>query len=159
MAVNAAAMGPSPVPRARALAGPGAGHPDLGRRRDAAADHPQVAQLVLLGRVVEALVHQGQQVLVQDLALAVGQGGELAVDLGQLLLGQLVAQLAVAPLQRVAARVLAQHQGRARDAHHLGPDDLVGQPVLQHAVLVDARPRGRRRCGRRSPCWAGERRR
>ena len=111
IAVNAAAIGPSPVPRARALAGPGAGHPDLGRRRDAAAHHPQVAQLVLLGRVVKALVQQGEQVLVQDLALAVGQGGELPIDLGQLLLGQLVAQLAVAPLERVAARVLARAPG------------------------------------------------
>ena len=138
MAVNAAAIGPSPVPRARALARPGPGHAHLRRGRDAAADHPQVAELVLLGRVVEALVHQREQVLVQDLALPVGQRGELAVDLGQLQLGQVVAQLAVAALERVPARVLAQHQRRARDPHHLGPDDLVGEPVLQHAVLVDA---------------------
>ena len=104
----------------------------------AAADHAQVGELVLLGRVVEAVVQQREQVLVEDLALPVGQGGELAVDLAELRLGQLVAQLAEAALQRMAAGVLAEHQGRARDADHLGPDDLVGEPVLQHAVLVDA---------------------
>ena len=87
---------------------------------------------------MEALVHQGQQVFVEDLPLSIGQAGELPVDLGQLELGQVVAQLAEAPLQRVAARVLAQDQGGARNADHFGPDDLVGQPVLQHAVLMDA---------------------
>ena len=138
MAVNAAAMGPSPVPARRALARPRAGHPHLGGGRDAAADDPQVAQLVLLGRVVEALVDQRQQILVEDLALAVGQGGELPIDLRELQLAQVVAQLAVASLERVAARVLAEHERRARDPDHLGPDDLVGQPVLQHAVLMDA---------------------
>ena len=81
--------------------------------------HPQVGELVLLGRVVEAVVEQRQQVLVEDLALAVGERGELPVDLPELLLAQVVAQLAEAPLQRVPARVFAQDQGRARDPHHL----------------------------------------
>src|SRR2546422_7586087 len=39
----------------------------------------------------------------------------------------------------MSARVLAQHQARARDPHLFRADDLVREPVLQHAVLVDPR--------------------
>ena len=38
-----------------------------------------------------------------------------------------------------AAAVLAEHEVGARQAHVLGPHDLVGRVVLEHAVLVDAR--------------------
>jgi hypothetical protein len=88
---------------------------------------------------VEALVQQGEEVLVEDLPLPVRQGGEAAVHLGELQVGELVAQLAVAPLQRVTPGVLAEHQRRAGNADHLRPDDLVGEAVLEHPVLMDAR--------------------
>ena len=51
---------------------------------------------------------------------------------------QVVAQVLQARLEGVPAGVLAQHQPRLADADHLGPHDLVGLLVLEHAVLVDA---------------------
>ncbi len=84
-------------------------------------------------------MQQGEQVLVQDFTLFVRQRGELVVQLTQRGVVHLVAELPIAPLQRVSARVLAQHQARARDPHLFRADDLVREPVLQHAVLVDPR--------------------
>src|SRR5205807_8225393 len=74
-----------------------------------------------------------------DLVLAVGEGRELPVQPLQRLLVEVVAQLAVTPLQGVAARMLPEHEGRARYADLFRAHDLVGQAVLHHAVLVDAR--------------------
>ena len=54
-------------------------------------------------------------------------------------LAELVPQIVKAPLQRVPARVLPEHQTRGGDAHQLGSHDLVGEAVLHDAVLVDAR--------------------
>ena len=48
---------------------------------------------------MEAVVQQLEQVLVEDLALAVREGDELAVDLVELLLAQVIAQIAEAPLE------------------------------------------------------------
>src|SRR6266702_5188691 len=67
------------------------------------------------------------------------QRRELVVQLPKRGVVHLVTELAVAPFQRVSARVLAQHQARARDPHLFGADDLVREAVLQHAVLVDPR--------------------
>ena len=122
---------------ARAGVRPGERH--IGRGRAAAAHHAQLAQLELLGRIVEALVQQCQQVLVQDLALALGELQERLVDAAQLLVLEVVAQLLEAARQRVPPRMAAQHQRGPGNAHGVGLDDLVGQAVLEHAVLVDAR--------------------
>ena len=47
-----------------------------------------MAELILLGRVVKALMEQRQQVLIQDLLLPLGQRGEPLVSGVELLLGQ-----------------------------------------------------------------------
>src|SRR4051812_20375941 len=122
----------------RAFARPGAGQTNLRGCRHAATHHPQVRELKLLRRVVEALVDQGQQVLVQDLPLSFRQRNETLIDLRQLSFLELVAQLLVTALQRVPARVFPQDQSRPGNPHHLGADDLVGQTVLEHAVLVNS---------------------
>src|SRR5581483_7274023 len=52
---------------------------------------------------------------------------------------QLVAHLLVLLVERVAARVLAQHDTVGFHADRLGRHDFVGDPVLEYAVLMDAR--------------------
>jgi hypothetical protein len=47
-----------------------------------------VAELILLGRIVKAVVEQGQQVLIQDLLLPLGERGEPVIEGVELLLGQ-----------------------------------------------------------------------
>ena len=82
----------------RAFARPRAGQPNLCGGRHAAADHPQMRDLKLLRRVLEALMDQCQQVFVQDLPLSFRQRNETLVDLRQLRLLEVVAQLLVSPL-------------------------------------------------------------
>src|SRR2546422_9714928 len=71
------------APRRAALTRPRAREPDLrgGGRR--ATRHLQVREPVDLGRVVKAAVQQGQEIFVEHLALAVRQGRELVVQLGE----------------------------------------------------------------------------
>ncbi len=40
-------------------------------------------------------------------------------------------------VHRVAARVLAEHEGRLRHADVFGSHDFVRAPILQHAVLMN----------------------
>jgi hypothetical protein len=47
-----------------------------------------VAELIFLGRIVKAVVEQGQQVFIEDLLLPLGEGGEPVVQGVELLLGQ-----------------------------------------------------------------------
>ena len=68
-----------------------------------------------------------------------------------------MAERAAAGVQAAHARVLAEHELRAGRAHRFRPHDLVGEGVLQHAVLMDARLRGQRRWPRRWPCSARRR--
>ena len=84
-------------------------------------------------------MQQRQQIFVEHLPLAIRQRGELVVQLGEGRLVELVSELLIAPLQRVPAGVLTEHQRGARHADLLRSDDLVRQAVLQQAVLVDAR--------------------
>ena len=70
--------------------------------------------------------------------LLVGQALEALKGLVQFGLAQRIAQLVESRLERVAARVLAQHQPALRHADRLRPHDLVGLLVLEHAVLMDA---------------------
>src|SRR4029077_9733632 len=99
-----------------ALAAPGPRQPDGRAGWDGAADDLEMGQLILLGRVVERVVEQREQILVEDRALAVGERGEPLVNLAQLFRVQLVAELAEALLQGVPAGVLAEDQGGLGDA-------------------------------------------
>ena len=97
-------------------------------------------EAVLLGITGGRLVaHQGQDVLVEDVALAVGQlleAGECGVDLAFAL--HLHTQVLQPLLKSVAARDFAQHDLVGAPAHVFGTHDLVGVAGLEHAVLVDA---------------------
>ena len=75
---------------------------------------------------------------VVDFLLAICQLLELLEDALELILVQVVAQILHAVAERVPATVLAQHQLRAGQADVLGPHDLVGGTLLEHAVLMDA---------------------
>ena len=97
--------------------------------------------------VDRAFHRQGEDVLVEDVALAVGElleARERGVDVGLGL--ELDAELLQALLEGVAARELAEDDLVGRPADVLGAHDLVGVARLQHAVLVDAR-RVRERVG------------
>jgi hypothetical protein len=94
----------------------------------------------MLLRLRAVVVHQGLQVLVEDLVLLVGQRLETGEGAVELLLGlDDHPELLQARAEGVAAGVLAHHQLVGRPAHVFGPHDLVGFAVLEHAILVDAR--------------------
>ena len=84
------------------------------------------------------VVDQGDDVFVEDLLLFVRQVLEALERIAHGVVAQIVAQLLQLLLERMAARVLAQHQLRRRQPHRLRGHDLVGAGVLQHAVLMDA---------------------
>ena len=71
--------------------------------------------------------------------LLVGQLDKALVRLFDLRRVEVVPELAQALPKGVAARVLAEDQPALGHADGLGRHDLVGAPLLQHPVLVDAR--------------------
>ena len=81
---------------------------------------------------------QGEEVLVVDGFLAVGELGEAGVDLVELGPGERVAEFGEAMLEGAAAGVFAENDVVGGDADGLGRHDLVGERVGEHAVLVDA---------------------
>ncbi len=124
--------------RGAAFSGIGPAECHVSGRNTAATDHAKSPELELLRRIVKALVQQRQEVLVEDLPLALGELQEGLVDAAQLLVLEFVAQLLEAARERVPPGVPAKHQGGPGNADGVGLDDLVGAAVLQHAVLVDA---------------------
>ena len=104
-----------------------------------AADDTQPAHLdeVVLGRR-RIVRDQRHEVVVIDLLLAVGERLEAHEHVVELVVGQIIAQIAQLGAQRRAARMLAHGDVRRRQADVLGAHDLEGGGVLQHAVLMDA---------------------
>ena len=104
-----------------------------------AADH---AQALDLQRVVlfagAAVLHQGDQVVVVDFLLGIGQRLEPHEDIRQLVVGQFEPQVPQLGPQGGAARMLAHHQIGFGQADIGGAHDLERFGVLQHAVLMDA---------------------
>lgn len=76
------------------------------RRRDqlVAAGDLDVQQLIGLSHGTGLVRHDGDQILVVDLLLAVGQFQEAVIDLVDLLLGELIAEFAETVQQGVTAR-------------------------------------------------------
>ena len=83
--------------------------------------------------------HQRLDVAVEQLLLLVGERLEFLEHAVEFELVELEAQFLDPLAERVPAAVLAEHEVAARQADVLGPHDLVGRVVLEHAVLVDAR--------------------
>ena len=79
------------------------------------------------------------QVGVGDLLLGVGQLDRLAIDRVERLALEVVAELLELALEAAPAGQLADRQLAAGQPDRLRRHDLVGQRVLDHAVLVDAR--------------------
>ncbi len=94
--------------------------------------------LMLSCAVRDVLVDERLDVLVVDDLLAVGEILEAQERVLELVVGELVAELGELGAEGVAARMLAHHQRSLRDADAFGRHDLVGERVLEHAVLVDA---------------------
>src|SRR3954467_12723110 len=76
--------------------------------------------------------------IVNDALLVVGEGDEPGVQVVELRLAEGDSQLLAARPQRVATAVLSEDQPALGDSDRLGIDDLVGGPLLEEAVLVDA---------------------
>ena len=87
--------------------------------------------------VAAALLDEGQEVRVGDLLLHVGQRDRLAVDEVQGVARDVVAEVAQLLLEALAAGQLADRQLAAGEPDRLRGHDLVGERVLDHAVLVD----------------------
>ena len=85
-----------------------------------------------------ALLDEGEQVGVGDLLLRVGERDRLAIDRVERLALDVVAELAELALEAAPAGQLADRQLAAGQPDRLRGHDLVGQRVLDHAVLVDA---------------------
>eukprot|EP00955_Chlamydomonas_euryale_P008142 86396-Chlamydomonas_euryale.AAC.10 len=101
--------------------------------------HLKVGELPDGRRLVQLVAHERNHVLVGDALLLVRQRLEALEHVVQLILLQLKAKLLQARAERVAPRVLAQHDAgvlsAARQPDALGRHDLVRLPALQHAVL------------------------
>ena len=104
------------------------------RRRHAPADERDRRR-----HLRRALLDEGQEVRVGDLLLGIGQGDRLAVDRVERVALELVAELAELALEAAPAGQLADRQLAAGQPDRLGGHDLVGQRVLDDAVLVDPR--------------------
>src|SRR6266540_4595660 len=83
-------------------------------------------------------VDEPKQMVIVNMLDLVGQYHKLAVDLIQLSAFKMIAELLTTQAERMTSRVFAQHQFRIWHSDRLRRHDLVGQPVLQHAVLMDA---------------------
>src|SRR5262245_15267125 len=114
--------------------------PHRRRRYDTrSADDVQVVQLEHFRDLRRLVGDDGEQILVIDFLLAIGEILELperAVEVGAL---ELEAQVLEPGGQRVPARVLAEDELVRRAPDVLGLHDLVGELLLEHGVLVDAR--------------------
>src|SRR5579883_371103 len=82
--------------------------------------------------------NQRDEVLVVNLLFAVSQLDETMVDFRQFRGSKRVAKLGITRLQRMASRVLAQNNQRARSPDGFGRHDLVAERVRQHSVLVNS---------------------
>ena len=112
---------------------------DLGLGRAlGAAPHRQRGEAHALVDARGLVLGEGQQVLVEDLALGVGQLLEAGEDLVEAVGADGGAELLEALGQRVPPRVLAEHEAGLGEPHRLGGHYLVGVGALEHPVLVDA---------------------
>ena len=107
-------------------------------RRPGAGGRLDADQLPAAGGSALEPVDERLQIAVEDLLLAVGQRLELLEEALDFRLLEPVTQLLEPLPQRVAPAVLAEDEAGAAEADVLGPHDLVGRGVLEHAVLVDA---------------------
>ena len=94
---------------------------------------------IVSGDLAGALLDDGQEVAVGDLLLGVGQGDHLGVDRVERLAVDVVAERVELLAQTAPAGQLADGQLAAGQPDRLRGHDLVGQRVLDDAVLVDAR--------------------
>ena len=96
-----------------------------------------VIDLVSIGDGFDAILNDGDEVLVVNLFFLVSQLGKEEVGPLQFLLTQLVPQLFVLLAQGVPPTVLSHHQRAADDSHGLGSHDFVGESMFQHSILMD----------------------
>ena len=118
----------------------GVRHPEGHRRRSARLAGERIALIrILLRQGGEPLLAEGGDVAVVNLLLAVGEQLEL-VEHGLELLGVEFVAKGLGPVgERRPAAVLAEHEVGLLESHVFRPHDLVGAPLLEHPVLVDAR--------------------
>ena len=107
-------------------------------RTAGAGDDGERDQLDQLAGGGDLVLDQRLDVLVEDVLLAVGEILEAAEGVLEGVVAELEAELVQLLAEGVAAGMLAHDQRGRLHADVLGPHDLVGLRVLEHAVLVDA---------------------
>ena len=138
MALKVASTGPLPV--VFAVLRRAVDHElQFGRLRPlGAGDHLQRDEFDPLVAALDLVVDQRDDVLVEDVLLAVGEILEAAERVVDGVVAELEAQLLELHLEGVPAGMLAHDQRRLAEADRFGGHDLVGAGVLEHAVLMDA---------------------
>ena len=77
--------------------------------------------------------------MVLDILDLIRQQNKAAVDFVKFATLELVAELFATKTQRVTSGMLAQYQLGVGHTHRLRCHDLVGQRILEYAILVNAR--------------------
>ena len=108
-----------------------------GAQAAAAADLHQL-ELEASFRLLHLFADDRLKITVGDLALAISEFLEAGKGLIEILTSEVVAQLLQSSANGTAAAQLAEGDAVVGQAHRLGVDDFVGEPILENAVLVDA---------------------
>ena len=123
------------------------GHGNFGARHDTgfrADRHTHQSETTFLF-LLPGIGCDGLKIFIEDLVLEICQGLEAGERLVEFRLRiELNTQLLKTGPECVAARVLSQHQAIGVPADILSAHDFVSFPVLEHAVLMDARLVGKR---------------
>ena len=88
--------------------------------------------------VVTPFLDKRQEVVIKNVAFLIGQGFKPDKNVDQLLFVELVAQMLQTVFQSMASAAGGQQQRRFLDPHIFGVHDLIGFPILQNPVLMNA---------------------
>ncbi len=91
-----------------------------------------------------SLMNQSQQVMVMHMLDLICQHHKITVDLIQFAPLEVITKLLAAQTESVTPGVLSQHQLRIWHPNRLWCHDFIRQPVLEHAVLMNASFMGKR---------------
>ena len=114
-----------------------------GGLKAAATTHLHQLELIAGLRLLHLLTHDRFEVTVCDLSLAVSQVFKAGKSLIKVFAAEVVTQLFQAGTHSATAAELAEGDAVIAEAHRLGIHNFVGEPVLQHPVLMNPRLMGK----------------